>query len=325
MPVFPLECLQEETGREIPPIHGIGGIMVEPSGFVIMNVRVPCVRSYDEDQIAIVLDDPGMRECPIILGTPTLYRVMEVIKESEISELAMPWVSSRVSWLMRGVSARIASCRLDDVANKTIAPGEVKEVVRSSGKILVPPFGHKVTHGRVRLTLLGYRLNVLTHGLERRPPELPVGVDVLSTYATLANGSNRVTVVLRNNTRDWVEIAKGVPLALMETANVVPPVSDEAAAPCQAVAQQALTVEERCTKLFENWTCQVWSPGLRRRQPKLAASLQNTMICSLSRNTRLGRPKQSSIKLCSKTPMPCPSGNAFDAYRLHKWMRYEST
>ena len=44
----------------------------------------------DEDQIAIVMDDPGMMEWPVILGIPTLYRVMEVIKESEISKLAVP-------------------------------------------------------------------------------------------------------------------------------------------------------------------------------------------------------------------------------------------
>ncbi|MCG8621013.1 MAG: retropepsin-like domain-containing protein, partial [Proteobacteria bacterium] len=117
MPVFSLERLQEETGQEVPPIHGIGGIMVKPDGFVIMNVRVPCVKGYNEDQIAIVLDDPGMKECPVILGTPTLYRVMEVTKESEISRLATPWASSRVSWLMRGLGAHVASCQLDDVAN----------------------------------------------------------------------------------------------------------------------------------------------------------------------------------------------------------------
>ena len=66
----------------------------EPVGFIMMNVKVPCVRGYDEDQIAIVMDDPGMTEWPVILGTPTIYRVMEVIKESEISELAVPWASS---------------------------------------------------------------------------------------------------------------------------------------------------------------------------------------------------------------------------------------
>ena len=43
---------------------------------------------------AIVMDDPDMSECRVILGTPTIYRVMEVIKESEISKLAVPWASS---------------------------------------------------------------------------------------------------------------------------------------------------------------------------------------------------------------------------------------
>ena len=59
-----------------------------------MNVKVPCVQGYNEDQIAIVMDNPGMTEWPVILGTPMLYRVMEVIKESEISKLAVPRASS---------------------------------------------------------------------------------------------------------------------------------------------------------------------------------------------------------------------------------------
>ena len=33
--------------------------------------KVPGVEGYDEDQIAIVMDDPGMTEWPVILGTPT--------------------------------------------------------------------------------------------------------------------------------------------------------------------------------------------------------------------------------------------------------------
>ena len=94
-----LDSLAQEVGGKLPPIFGIGDIMVDP-GFVMMNVKVPCVKGYDEDQIAIVMDDPGMKDCPVILGMPTIFRVMEVIKESEISKLAIPWASSRVSWLM---------------------------------------------------------------------------------------------------------------------------------------------------------------------------------------------------------------------------------
>ena len=94
MDIMSLDYLAQETGESIPLIRGLGGISVEPIGFVMMNIKVPCVKGYDEDQIAIVMDDPGMMEWPVILGTPTPYRVMEVIKESEISKLAVPWASS---------------------------------------------------------------------------------------------------------------------------------------------------------------------------------------------------------------------------------------
>ena len=49
-------------------------------------------------------------------------------------------------------------------------------------------------------------MNVMTHGLEKRSPSLPLGIDVQSAYTTLSMGSNRVAVVLRNNTHDWIEI-----------------------------------------------------------------------------------------------------------------------
>ena len=115
---------------------------------------------------------------------------------------------------------------VDDVANKLVAPLSVDEVVRVSHKCKIPPFGHKVIHGSVGLVLQGYRMNVMTHGLEKRLPLLPLGVDIQSAYATLAAGSNRVAVVLRNNTRDWLEIGKGTPVARMVAANQVHQVID---------------------------------------------------------------------------------------------------
>ena len=225
MDIMSLDWLAQEIGGPVPHIKGMGSIPVEPIGFVLMNVKVPCVRGYDEDQVALVMDDPEMAECPVILGTPTLYWVMEVIKESEISKLAVPWSSSQLSWLMRDVMARLGNAVVNDVANKPIVPLDVDEVVRVASKCTIPLFSHKVIHGKVNLVLHGCRLNVMTHGLEKRSTSLPLGIDVQTAYSTLANGSHRVPVVLRNNTQDWIEIKKGVPIARMVTANVVPKVT----------------------------------------------------------------------------------------------------
>ena len=225
MDIMSLDLLAQEIGGPLPLIAGMGGSLVETTGFVLMNVKVPCVQGYNEDQVTLVMDDPGMTECPVILSTSTLYWVMEVIKESEISKLAVPWSSSQISWLMRDVVARLGQVVMNDMANKPIAPLNVDKVVRVASKCTVPPFSHKVIHGKVNLVLRGCRLNVMTHGLEKRSPSLPLGIDVQTAYSTLANGSSRVPVILRNNTQDWLEVKKGVPIARMVTANAIPKVT----------------------------------------------------------------------------------------------------
>ena len=221
-----LDYLLQEIRGSIPLIRGLGGISMEPIGFVMMNVKVPCVQGYNKDQIAIVMDDPGMTEWPVILGTPTLHRVMEMIKESEISKLAVPWASSRVSWLMRDIQAKLGQVVVNDIANKPIAPLHVDEVVRVTSKCTIPPFGHKAIHEKVNLILHGYKMNVMTHGLEKQLPSLPLGIDVQTVYAIMADGSNRVMVVLRNNTRYWLEVKKGMPIAWMVATNEVPKVTN---------------------------------------------------------------------------------------------------
>ena len=62
MDIMSLDYLAEEIGGAILLISGLGGISVEPVGFVMMNVKVPGVAGYDKDKIAIVMDDPGMTE-----------------------------------------------------------------------------------------------------------------------------------------------------------------------------------------------------------------------------------------------------------------------
>ena len=93
-------------------------------------------------------------------------------------------------------------------------------------------------------------MNVMTHGLEKRSPLLPLGIDIQSAYAMLAMGSNRVTVVLRNNTRDWIEIGKGMPVARMVATNQVPQVMDTISAE-RPKEQSTLTEAEQQVLLLD--------------------------------------------------------------------------
>ena len=305
-----LDRLTEEAGSELPPINGLGGKFVKPSGFVLMNVRVPCLKSYDEDQIAIVLDDPGMKHCPVILGTPTLFRVMEVIKQDEINQLAIPWAASHISWLMQGLTAFVAETPFGDVANRVVTPALVDEVVQVTSKVQIPPFGTRSSMVHTGLLLQGCNMNVMTHGLERRSPQLPLGVKVLSTYATLTTGSDCIAVALRNTTNDWVQINKGVPVACMVAANHIPPLSDEITL-IPVEARPTMTELERQTALLEKLDLS----GLDRWEPDVAERARSLLreyhdIFSLEKH-EIGKTKAVEHTITLKDPDTVPFKERF--------------
>ena len=71
-----------------------------------------------------------------------------------------------------------------------------------------------------------------------------------TAYSTLASVSNRVPVILRNNTQDWLEVKKGVPIARMVTANAIPKVTHILLAG-NPHEQSSLTEAERQELLLE--------------------------------------------------------------------------
>ena len=271
---------------------------------------MPCIQGYDEDQVALVMDDPGMVECPVILGTSTLYRVMEVIKKSKISKLAVPWSSSQISWLMRDVMAKMGRVVMNDVANKPIAPLDIDEIVRVASKCTVPSFSHKVIHGRVNLVLRGCKLNVMIHGLEKRSPALPLGIDMQTAYSTLANRGRRVSVILRNNTQDWLEIKKGVPVARMVAANTIPKVTHvlPAGGPCE---QSTLTETARQELLLEKLDLtglEAWPPEQAEKARSLLKEYND--IFSLEKHDT-GHTKAAKHKIVLKDPDTPPFRERF--------------
>ena len=81
---------------------GLGGTCTGPLGCVVVQVWVDRVWGYGRDQVALViLDHSGFATgVPIILGTPTIGRVVSVVREVEMDALAVPWVNARVAHLL---------------------------------------------------------------------------------------------------------------------------------------------------------------------------------------------------------------------------------
>ena len=148
---------------------------------------------------------------------------------------------------------------------------------------------------------MGYKLNVMTHSLEKKSPQLPLGVKVLSSYATLTTGSNRITVVLRNNTNEWVEVQKGVPIARMVTANMIPP-ADLSSSPVKTPDVGRMSEEERQRMLFEKLDLsglKSWDAKVAKQARSLLAEYHD--LFSLEKN-EIGRMKAAEHVIELKDP-----------------------
>ena len=75
---------------------------MRPLGYVIIWVQVDGVQGYDKEQIALVIPDLSnfVARIPVILGTPTISHIINVMKEMEIDALAMSWANARVAHLL---------------------------------------------------------------------------------------------------------------------------------------------------------------------------------------------------------------------------------
>ena len=82
------------------PLVRLGGGHVEPVGFTLMRVQIEGLPHYDEQQVIFVLDDPSgfSARIPVILGTPTINRVMQTMKETEIHKAPSEWQAARVTF-----------------------------------------------------------------------------------------------------------------------------------------------------------------------------------------------------------------------------------
>ena len=71
-------------------------------GYIVIWVQGDGVQGDDEDQIALVIPNLSnfAAQVPIILGTPTISCIINVIKEKEIDALAMPWINAQVAYLL---------------------------------------------------------------------------------------------------------------------------------------------------------------------------------------------------------------------------------
>ena len=59
----------------------------------MIRVQIPYAPSYEEDQVALIIEDPSLfsQRCPVIFGTRTIFRAVQAMKESEMNHVEPAW------------------------------------------------------------------------------------------------------------------------------------------------------------------------------------------------------------------------------------------
>ena len=119
LPVGPVTDLM---GAKVACI-GLGNAYTKTLGYMI--IWVDGVWGYDEDEIAlIILDFSNLAvRVPIILGTPTIGQVVNVMREVEMDALAMPWVNARAAHLL--AVRRMAPVKVESDCNGGMLPDKM--------------------------------------------------------------------------------------------------------------------------------------------------------------------------------------------------------
>ena len=97
----PVGLIIDLMGAKVACI-ALGNAYTRPLGYMIIHVQVDRVQGYDKDQIALIIPNFSnfAVRVAVILGTPKIGRVVNIMKEAEMDALATPWVNARAAHLL---------------------------------------------------------------------------------------------------------------------------------------------------------------------------------------------------------------------------------
>ena len=123
----------------------IGGIRTGAIRYVVFQVRIEGIPSYDGEQVALVIENSSSfsKKVPVLLGMPTLHRVIRSIKESEMEQLPMAWQQINTAYeIMNNIPVFKISFDpdTDTVFPKNMGadPIDIDEVVTLTEKFTLP-------------------------------------------------------------------------------------------------------------------------------------------------------------------------------------------
>ena len=145
---------------------GLGNAYIRPLGYVIIQVQVDGVQGYNEDQIALVILDLSnfAAQTPMILGTPTISQVINVMKEVEVDALATPWANARVAHLLS--VHRMRNVAVGDGLEEKSDPDGYDQLMYPQNVETIEPFSSHVVPVKVGRVYTGEPINIMVQALQ---------------------------------------------------------------------------------------------------------------------------------------------------------------
>ena len=149
------------------PINRARGKRTEPLGYVMIRVQIPYAPSYDEDQVALIIEDPSLfsQWCPVILGTPTIFWAVQVMKESEMNRVEPAWQHAKAGYeythFLMNLEDYPADCSFPTNTGKN--PVELDEKLLLKKKQVLLVFSNTMVHCKTQaMQMHGYKLHIMT-------------------------------------------------------------------------------------------------------------------------------------------------------------------
>ena len=310
-PVLPCEDLVDYQVNLV----GLGGTCTSPLGFVILHVQVPGVAGYDKDVVFLVVADESnfRRRVPLVVGTCTISRLINVIHESKIDSLTMLWSTTRVVQLLSCQLGMVVPSPEGAETQEEVACGgspkvNVDELVMVRESICLGPFQTEIIEGRVKPLLRSTSYMMITplkaEGPQHETKPLPLGLHILHAYTRLKNSSERVSLVVRNVSDSQIFLKKGV---WVVSAMLVSPTElspEMEAALGKESRPEPLSVAVRQEKLLEKLNLDGlvhWSPENAVAVRELVLAYHDVFILE---SNELGCTSAIEHKICIKNDEP---------------------
>ena len=286
---------------------GLDNAYTRPLGYAVIWVQVDGVQGYDEDQIALIIPDFShfANRVPIILGTPTIGQVVNVMKEAEMDDLAMPWANARAAHLL--AVWRMAPVEVEDDGKEGYKISQEGFIMHTQKVELLEPFSSHVIPIEMMEAYLGECLNMRVQSLHVQDGTLSPGLTIQNTYTELRKGSKKVVVVVQNHTASPQTLWKKTPVAQMIPVQLVPGAPDslpDQKEVCPDLETSKLMIRQRHGKLFDELDLSgldLWAPEMVDKACQLLAKYHD--IFSLDQ-AELGctHSTEHAIKVTDDTP-----------------------